>query len=101
MATKTSIFKDLIGKYFSATAKFLYNKINGSKEEPKYLHDQMLDEEYSADMTYSSISGNFTRITADVVSLDSPLPLKSRPSLSTAKGDIPKLGLKYVLNESK
>ncbi len=101
MGTRVSIFKDLIGKYFSATAKYFYSKINGSKDEPKYLHDQMLDEEYSADMTYSSISGNFTRITADVVSMDSPLPLKSRPSLSMAKGDIPKLGLKYVLNEKQ
>lgn len=101
MDRQESIFKDLIGKYFSATAKFQYNKINGSKEEPKYLHDQMLDEEYSADMTYSSISGNFSRITADIVSLDSPLPLKLRDSISSAKGDIPKIGLKYVLNEKQ
>lgn len=96
-----SIFKDLIGKYFSNTAKYFYSEINGSKEEPKYLHDQMLDKEYSADMTYESVSGKFTRITADVVSFDSPAPIKSRGSLRTASGDIIKLSLKYLLNEKQ
>ena len=55
-----SVFQELIGKWFAKTAKHFYDKINGSKEEPTYLHDQMLDEEYSDDMTYTSISGNFT-----------------------------------------
>lgn len=96
-----SIFNDLIGKYFSATAKYLYDKINGSKDEPTYLHDQMLDEEYSDDMTYASISGNFSRITADVVEIDSPMPIKTRGSLKSATGDIPKMGLKFVLNEKQ
>jgi hypothetical protein len=96
-----SIFQDLVTKYFPATAKYFYAKINGSKEEPKYLHDEMLDEEYSDDMTYASISGNFTRVTADVVAFDSPAPIKSRGSLKTATGDIPKMAIKYVLNEKQ
>jgi len=96
-----SVFSELIGKSFAKVAKFFYTKINGSKDEPKYLHDQMLDEEYSADMTYESISGNFTRITADVVSFDSPAPIKTRGSISKAAGDIPKLALKFVLNEKQ
>ncbi|MEE9408265.1 MAG: major capsid protein [Polaribacter sp.] len=96
-----SIFKELIGKYFSKIAKYFYDKINGSKEEPKYLHDQMLDEEYSADMTYESISGNFTRITADVVSFDSPAPIKTRGSFKRASGDITKMALKFLLTEKQ
>jgi hypothetical protein len=96
-----SIFHELIGKYFSKTAKYFYDKINGSKEEPKYLHDQMLDEEYSVDMTYESISGSFTRITADVVSFDSPMPIKTRSSFKRASGNIVKIGLKFVLTEKQ
>lgn len=98
---KKSYFHDLIKKWFKKTAKYFYDKINGSKEEPKYLHDQMLEEEYSDDMTYSSISGSFTRITADVVAFDSPMPLKSRGAIKTATGAIPKMGLKFVLNEKQ
>jgi len=96
-----SNFTDLIKKYFQALATRYYEQINGSSEAPKYLHETMLTEEYSADMTYTSISGDFTRVTADVVSYDSPLPLKKRASLSKAKGDIPKMGMKYVLDEKQ
>lgn len=96
-----SIFQDLVAKYFIATMKYFYEKINGSKDEPKYLHDEMLDEEYSDDMTYASISGNYTRVTADVVAFDSPAPIKSRGSLKSATGDIPKMAIKYVLNEKQ
>jgi len=101
MATTISNFKDLIKKFFTGVAKKEYDKINGSKEEPKYLHDKMLTPEYSVDMTYSSISGNFTRVTADVVSFDSPVPLKSRGSIKSATGDIPKIGIGYTLNEKQ
>ncbi|MCH2231672.1 MAG: major capsid protein [Crocinitomicaceae bacterium] len=98
---KASIFKTIIEKYFPKTAKKYYEKINGSKDEPKYLHDQMLTEEYSPDMTYTSISGNYTRVTADVVSFDSPVPLKSRATIKQATGDIPKLGIGFSLNEKQ
>ena len=96
---ESKIIQDLIREYFKADTKYRYALINGSKEEPKYLHTEMLVEEYSDDMTYESISGKFTRVTADVVSLGSPAPIKSRGSLSSTKGKIPKLSLKYVMEE--
>lgn len=95
------MFTELIKKYFTKTAKYFYDKINGSKEEPKYLHDEMLDEEYSDDMTYESISGDFTRITADYVSFDSPSPVKTRGSIKVASGNITKMGIKFLLNEKQ
>ncbi len=95
------LFKDYIKKYFAKVAKYYFETINGTKDEPKYLHDQMLDEEYSVDMTYESMSGELTRVTADVVAFDSPLPLKSRSVISKASGNIPKIGLKYQLNEKE
>lgn len=96
-----SVFKDLIDKYMEGVALAQYEKINGSKDAPIYLHDQILSPEYSVDMTYNSISGNFTRVTADVVSFDSPLPIKSRASIKSANGTIPKMGMKFVLNEKQ
>lgn len=100
MATQ-SIFRDLLDKYMSDVVVAQYEKINGSKEAPAYLHDQLLTPEYSVDMTYSSISGEYTRVTADVVSFDSPLPIKSRAAIKSAQGSIPKLGMKFVLNEKQ
>ena len=43
----------------------------------------------------------YTRVAADVVAMDSPLPLKSRDSLSRASGDLPKLGMELFLNEKQ
>jgi hypothetical protein len=100
MGTESN-FKDLIKKFFVKVAKKAYEKINGSKDEPNYLHDKMLNPEYSVDMTYSSVSGNYTRVTADVVAFDSPVPLKSRGSIKSATGDIPKIGLGFTLNEKQ
>lgn len=98
---KVSVFKDFIKKYFNKVAKKYYDLISGTTEEPKYIHDKALTPEYSVDMTYSSISGSFSRVTADVVAYDSPVALKSRGSIKTASGEIPKLGLKFVLNEKQ
>lgn len=43
----------------------------------------------------------YTRVAADVVALDSELPLKSRDSLEVATGSIPKLGMKLYLTEKQ
>ncbi len=96
-----SNFKDLVKKYFVALATRYYEKVNGSAEAPNYLHDSMLTEEYSVDMTYASVSGDYSRVTADIVSFDSPLPLKKRSAIKKASGEIPKMGMKYILNEKQ
>ncbi|WP_028375993.1 major capsid protein [Leeuwenhoekiella sp. MAR_2009_132] len=100
MAT-ASIFKDLIEEYMEGVVVGQYEKVNGSKDAPNYLHESLLTPEYSADMTYNSISGSFTRVTADIVSFDSPLPIKSRASMKSASGEIPKIGMKFILNEKQ
>jgi len=96
-----SIFKDLIEELFQGVVLGQYERINGLPEAPNYLHDQYLDSEYSVDMTYNSLSGDYTRIMADVVSFDSPLPIKSRGAIRSAAGSIPKIGVKYTLNEKE
>lgn len=96
-----SIFKDLIADLFQGVVTGKYEKINGQKEAPKYFHDQYLTPEYSMDMTYNSLSGDYTRIAADIVAFDSPLPIKSRGSIKSASGEIPKIGMKMTLNEKQ
>lgn len=95
-----SIFKNYINKYFSKTAKVLADKINGKPEDIVYEHKKYLKKEFSPDMKFSSLSTNTSIVAADVVALDSPLPLKKRGSYSSAEGEVPKLGMKKSMNES-
>lgn len=66
-----------------------------------YLFKERLEPVYSADGRWASILANYTRVAADVVSLDSELPLKSRDSIETASGNIPKIGMKLYLTEKQ
>ena len=59
----------------------------------------MLLNEYSADLKWESASVSSTIVAADVVSMDSELPLKSRDSISRANGDLPKMGMKLYKGE--
>lgn len=73
------------------------------KETPKnrtYLHKSMLREVYSADQKWEGTSANTTYVAADIVEMDSPLPVKKRGSIATSNGKLPKIGMKKVLFES-
>ena len=94
-----SLFSELIEKYFPVLAGDIEERINGERVEPTMLHKTMLTEEYSADLTWGSTDLNRSIVAADVVSLESSLPLKKRDVIESASGTIPKLGLKYERGE--
>lgn len=66
-----------------------------------YLYKEKLTPQFSLDGRWASILAEYTRVAADVVALDSELPLKSRDSLEVASGTIPKLGMKLYLTEKQ
>lgn len=94
-----SLFTEIVDKYFKLVVGRIVEKFNGKKEEQTLLHKTMLTEEYSADLTWGSTEINHSIVAADVVSLDSSLPLKSRGTISHATGKLPKLGVKYRKGE--
>lgn len=94
-----SLFTAWVAKYFKPLVAKVVERINGSKLPQIYLHRTMLRKEYSPTLKWSSINVDGTTVAADVVAMDSPLPLKKRDSISKADGDIPKLGMKLALNE--
>ncbi|WP_010416076.1 major capsid protein [Anaerophaga thermohalophila] len=96
-----SLFPEYVKKYFSAIVTKVIETVNGAKNAPVYLFKTMLSEEYSTDLKWSSLSLNGSIVAADVVAMDSPLPLKKRDSIKKAEGDIPKLGLKLYLSEKQ
>ena len=94
-----SIFADYIKKYFNGVTGKLTQSYNDRKQKPVYLIDNMTKPEFSVDGTWDSAQIKSSIIAADVVSLNSSLPLKKRDVLATAKGIIPKLGMKKSKKE--
>lgn len=95
-----SLFVQFIA-YFALLAKTIEEKVNGKKTELTYLHKIMLTENLSVDLQWKSLSVNTNIVAADIVALDSALPLKKRDSFGTANGEIPKSGMKMKLTEKQ
>lgn len=96
---EASLFSAWVAKWFKPLVAKIVSKVNGTKTPQTYLHKSMLRKEYSPTLKWSSINVDGTTVAADVVAMDSPLPLKKRDAISKADGDIPKLGMKLALNE--
>lgn len=80
---------------------YVSEKVNGKKENQRtYLHKQRLEKVFSPDQKWEGTSANTRYVKADYVSLDSPLPLKKRGSITSSNGKLPKVGLRRQLQES-
>ena len=95
-----SLYLTFVQGFLRKVVGKLIEKFNGRKEEEKYLHETLLTEEFSGDLTWGSVGLDHSIVAADVVALDSSLPLKSRGAISEAKGKIPKVGVKFRKGES-
>ncbi len=96
-----SLFPEYVQKWFEPLIKKIKETINGSVASPKYLFKSMLKESYSTTLQWGSLSSNGTVVAADVVSMNSSLPLKRRDSIGKAVGDIAKSGMELALNEKQ
>lgn len=88
---------------FSAALPGVVLKIT-EKQDPQadlYRYEYMLDKEYSLTGTWNAVTNKNINVAADVVALDSPLPLKQRNTVSTASGEIVKIGMEKQLNETQ
>lgn len=94
-----SLFTQWVDTYFLPLITKIVEKVNGSKNQLTYLHKSMLTPSYSTTLKWGTLSSNGKAVAADVVAMDSSLPLKKRDSISQAEGDIPKVGMKLYLNE--
>lgn len=97
-----SMYYEIIERYLPSLVISVVEKLNGKHTGIlSYLFKERLTPVFSNDGRWSSIIGAYTRVAADVVALDSELPVKSRDSLETAQGDIPKIGMKLWLGEKE
>ena len=101
MAQNSSIFASYVDKFFKGFVGRFTELFNGKREAPTYLYTTMLSEEYTPDLTWNSTSLNNSIVAADVVAMDSSLPLKKRSTISRASGDVAKIGMKLQLKEKQ
>ena len=94
-----SIYAEYLQQLFpSFTA--IREKKNGKKTPPTYLHKQMLRTVHSTDKRWESSAVNTRYVAADIVAMNSPLPIKSRQPISFSDGRLPKIGMLRQLKES-
>lgn len=99
---KQSLYADFVRSFFPQLVTEIVEQINNKRQTSlPYLYKDLLVPEFTMDSRWSSITAKYNRVAADVVSLDSELPLKSRDTISTAQGDIPKMGMKLYLSEKQ
>ena len=96
-----SLFSQWVDKYFKGVVIKVTEKTNDAKDNIAlpYLHKRLLRPSFSVTGKWETLSGAYNRVAADVVAMDSSLPLKARDSISKASGDIPKMGMELALNE--
>jgi len=76
-------------------------KLNDEKRLQPYRFLSMLTPKFSVTGMWNTVTVNGRMVMADVVSMDSSIPLKSRPAISRASGEIAKMGLELSLNEKQ
>lgn len=96
-----SLFSEWVDKHFPNLVISIAETLNGRSlnNQIPFLFTDMLDNEYSPDSRWQSISGKYQNVAADVVALGAPTPLKKRDSLNNYVGDIPKISIMRSLNE--
>lgn len=95
---KKSLFIEFISGIWPKLALYVKEKVD--PKERTYLHKTMLREVYSADQKWEGTSAKTTYVAADMVAMDSTLPIKKRGSIATSNGKLPKVGMKKILRET-
>lgn len=98
-----SLYLEQIKNDFANYADRVAEQVNGKLNTPEnnYLHKVMLEKEYSPDLKWGSLSVSESIVAADVVAMDSSIPLKSRDQIGKATGDVPKQAIEYALREKE
>jgi hypothetical protein len=88
-----SYFADYVKKWFKILTSTIVEKLNDSSNPVTYRFKTMLKPTISADGKWDSVSVSRSIVAADIVDIDSPLPIKKRDAISRAGGEIPTIGI--------
>ncbi len=99
---EASLYSQYVERYFPQLVTRIVERLNEENRTTlPYLYRDLLEPVFSADGRWASILAEYTRVAADVVALDSELPLKSRDAIELVSGDIPKIGMKMYMTEKQ
>lgn len=93
-------FDELIAAGLDPVVLALQESFNGDNVQPSYSFRRDLGKRYSIDGTYKTMGFDNGLVAADIIALDSPLPIKSRPVIEQAGGIVPKIGTERSMNET-
>lgn len=98
-----SIYLEEVKKYFPSLTAKIIQRLNDTTNPAavSYLHRTMLRKEYSPNLKWESMSVAGSIVAADVIAMDSPIPLKRRDSIARANGDVPKIAMQMALREKE
>ena len=96
-----SLYSQHVAKWFPRLVLSIIEQLNSKNRAITYRFMDLLRKNYSVDGRWATLLGNYSRVAADVVAMDSSLPLKSRGVIEKATGNIPKVGMELYLNEKQ
>lgn len=97
-----SLFAEYVREFFPMLVTSVVEKLNDkNRTQLPYFYKSLLTPDYTSDSRWASILAKYNRVSADVVALDSELPVKSRDTIEVVSGDIPKIGMKMYLTEKQ
>jgi hypothetical protein len=88
-----SYFAEYVKKWFKILSLGIVEKLNDSNNQVTYLFKTMLNTVVSVDGRWDSMAVSKSIVAADIVDIDSPVPIKKRDSIRRAGGEIPTLGM--------
>ena len=103
MAKEKSLFKKYVDRLIPKL-QTLVEKVNDKRKDTRtYLHKDtsILKKQFASDNKWESASVNTTYIAADFMAFDSPVDIKTRPTIARANGKLPKAGIGRNLTESE
>lgn len=96
-----TLFLQWVQQYFPGLVTRVVQRYNDQNVANQYLFQKFLRKDFSVDGKWETLTVNNTLIAADIIAMDSSIPLKRRPSLGRASGDIPKLALELNKREKQ
>lgn len=95
-----SLFESYVATWFPKLVISVTETFNDKNRPQPYYYRRFLRKEFSLDGKFTSLSRTNRLIMADVVAMDSSIPLKRRPSVAELPGSVPKIATERYLNES-
>lgn len=97
-----SLFLDEVKKYFPGIAGRVITRLNDTTNlanASRYRFRQLLRPELSTSLRWESITVNGSAVAADIIAMDSSIPLKRRDAIARASGEVPKIAMEMALRE--